>query len=80
LLAGDVLLAVGADEIGLVAYDLKGTTRFQLFAGRPVVPLESYAGKTWISVGRPSELVKIVNVRTGRVVGTGPLPTLLVER
>jgi hypothetical protein len=80
LLAGDVLLAVGADEIGLVAYGLEGTALFQLFAGRPVVPLESYAGKSWISVGRPTERLKIVNVRTGRVVGTGPLPTLLVER
>jgi hypothetical protein len=81
LLAGDVLLATGTDEIGLVAYDLNGTRRFQLFRGRsPVVPLESYGDKAWINVGRPSELSKIVNVRTGRVVGSGPLPTLLVGR
>jgi hypothetical protein len=80
VLAGDVLLATGDDEIGLVAYDLNGTKRFQLFRGRSVVPLEAYGGKAWINVGRPSELLKIVNVRTGRVVGSGPLPTLLVER
>jgi hypothetical protein len=80
LLAGDVLLAAGEDEIGLVAYDLNGTKRFQLFPGRSVVPLESYGRRAWINVGRPSVMLKIVNVRTGRIVGSGPLPTLLVER
>jgi hypothetical protein len=80
LLASDVLLAAGEDEIGLVAYNLNGTKRFQLFPGRRVVPLESYGGKAWINVGRPSVMLKIVNVRTGRIVGSGPLPTLLVER
>jgi hypothetical protein len=80
LLAGDVLLAAGAEEIGLVAYDRNGAKRFQLFRGRSVAPLESYGGKAWINVGRPSELLKIVNVRTGRVIGSGPFPTLLVER
>jgi hypothetical protein len=80
LLAGDVLLAVGTNEIGLVAYDLNGTKRYQLFRGRHVVPRESHGGKAWIDVGRPSGVSKIVDVRSGRVVGSGLLPTLLVER
>jgi hypothetical protein len=78
LLAGDVLLAAGAKEIGLVAYDLRGTKRFQLFRGRSVAPIESYGGKAWIEVGRP--VFQIVDVRTGRTLGRGPLPTLLVDR
>src|SRR5918992_371641 len=52
LLVGDVLLAAGADEIGLVAYDLNGTKRFQLFRGRSVACVQSYRGKAWIDVGR----------------------------
>lgn len=80
LLAGDALLAAGDDEIGLVAYNLNGTKRFQLFRGRVVVPLLSYGGNAWINVGRPIGVPKVVDVRTGRIVGSGPLPTLLVER
>jgi hypothetical protein len=77
LLAGDVLLAVGD---GLVAYDLNGKKRFQLFRGRHAVPVDSYAEKAWIQVGRP--LFQVVDVRTGRVLGParGPHPTVLVER
>lgn len=80
LRAGDVLLAAGAKEIGLVAYDLNGTKRFQLFRGRSLAPVESYQGKAWIEVGRPGP--QAVDVRTGRVIGPrrAPLPTLLVER
>jgi hypothetical protein len=80
LLAGDVLLTAGANTVGLVAYDINGNRRFQLFLGRYVAPIESYGGKAWVDVGRSSGVFKIVNVRTGRVVGSGPLPTLLVER
>jgi hypothetical protein len=79
LLAGDVLLASGADEIGLVAYNLNGSKRYQLFRGRSVAPIESYGGKAWIEVGR--RVSQVVDVRTGRVLGPGrgPRPTLLVE-
>jgi hypothetical protein len=80
LLAGDVLLAAGAAEIGLVAYDLNGSKRYQLFRGQSVAPLESFRSRVWVGVRRPTGLFKIVDVRNGRVVGSGPLPTLLVER
>jgi hypothetical protein len=79
LLAGDVLLAAG-DETGLVAYNLNGSKRYELFRGRSVAPLESFGGKAWIGVRRPSGVFKIVDVRNGRVIGSGPLPTLLVDR
>jgi hypothetical protein len=77
LLAGDVLLAAGD---GLVAYNLNGTKRFQLFRGRRAVPIEGYADRAWIEVGRP--LFQVVDVRTGRVLGParGLHPTVLVER
>jgi hypothetical protein len=80
LLAGDVLLAAGAKEIGLVAYELNGTKRYQLFRGRSLAPVESYQGKAWIEVGRPAP--QVLDVRTGRVIGPrrAPLPTLLIER
>jgi hypothetical protein len=80
LLAGDVLLAAGDDGIGLVAYDLRGTKRFQLFRGRSLASLESYGGKAYVQVdGRGRQ---VVDVATGRAVGPrrAPLPTLLVER
>jgi hypothetical protein len=81
-LAGDVLLATGAKEIGLVAYDRRGAKRFQLFRGQsPVVPIESYETKVWVNVGR-RPVLRVVDVRTRRVLGPrrAPLPTLLVER
>jgi hypothetical protein len=80
LLAGDVLLAAGAKEIGLVAYDLNGAKRFQLFRGRSLAPVETYRGRAYVHVGRPAP--QVVDVRTGRVVGPrrAPIPTLLVER
>jgi hypothetical protein len=80
LLAGDVLLAAGAAEIGLVAYNLNGSKRYELFRGQSVVPLESFRSRAWVGVRRPSGVFRILDVRTGRVVGSGPLPTLLVER
>jgi hypothetical protein len=79
LLAGDVLLAAGAAEIGLVAYDLNGSRRYQLFRGRSVAPLETYRGKAWVSVGRPTGVFKVLDARAGRVVGSGPLPFFLTE-
>ena len=80
-LAGGVLLATGAKEIGLVAYDRSGTKRFQLLRGQSPVPIESYETKVWVNVGRRPAL-RVVDVRTGRVLGPrrAPLPTLLVER
>jgi hypothetical protein len=80
-LAGDVLLATGAKEIGLVAYDRSGAKRFQVLRGQSPVPIESYESKVWINVGRRPTL-RVVDVRTGRVLGPrrAPLPTLLIER
>jgi hypothetical protein len=78
-LAGDVLLATGAKEIGLVAYDRVGAKRFQLFRGRSATPIESYGGKVWVNVGR-SSVFQVVEVRSGRVLGPRPLPTLFIDR
>jgi hypothetical protein len=80
-LAGGVLLATGAKEIGLVAYDRSGAKRFQLLRGQSPVPIESYETKVWVNVGRRPAL-RVVDVRTGRVLGPrrAPLPTLLVDR
>jgi hypothetical protein len=78
LLAGNVLLAAGDAKIGLVAYDLRGVKRYERFRGRSVAPIESYRGKAWIHVGRPK--LQVLDVRTGRVLGPGPFPSVLVER
>jgi hypothetical protein len=80
LLAGDVVLAAGTREIGLVAYDRNGTKRFQLFRGRSLAAVETYRGRAYVDVGRRAP--QVVDVRTGRVVGPrrAPLPTLLVDR
>jgi hypothetical protein len=80
-LAGDVLLATGAKEIGLVAYDRRGAKRFQLFRGQSPVPIATYGTKVWVNVGR-RPVLRVVDVRTRRVLGPrrAPLPTLLVER
>jgi hypothetical protein len=79
LLAGDVLLATRGDGVGLVAYNLNGSKRYELFRGRSVVPLESHGRKAWIAVGGPSRLLKIVDASNGRLVGSGPLPFFLTE-
>jgi hypothetical protein len=81
LLAGDVLLGVGASEIGLVAYDLHGTKRFQLLRGRSPAPLRTFGSRAYVDVqGRPGAPGRGRPHRP--VVGPrrAPFPTLLVGR
>jgi hypothetical protein len=80
-LAGDVLLATGTDEIGLVAYDSRGRKRFQLFRRRPLALVETFGGKAYVQLAGKAVL-QVVDVRTGRVVGArrAPLPLLLLKR
>jgi hypothetical protein len=79
-LAGDVLLATGAREIGLVAYDFRGTKRFQLFRGRPLSVFETYGGRAYVYLdGKLAP--QVVDIRTGGSLGTrrAPLPLLLLD-
>jgi hypothetical protein len=80
-LAGEVLLATGADKIGLVAYDSRGRKRFQLFRGRAVGLVETFGGKAYVQVAGKAAL-QVVDVATGRVVAArrAPLPLLLFKR
>jgi hypothetical protein len=79
-LAGDIILATG-DEIGLVAYDLQGTKRFQLFRGRSLSVSETnYRGRAYVYVaGRIAP--RVVDLSTGHLVGIQrrPLPFLLLN-
>lgn len=76
VLAGDLLLATGAD--GLSAYGRDGVRRFRLFDGEQAWVARVHAGRAY--VGTRQQLVRIVDLSTGRVVGdrTDPLPQLLV--
>jgi hypothetical protein len=86
LLAGDVLLATGDTEIGLVAYEFNGTKRFQLFQGRSVAPIEAtgarrgsrwagHCSRSWTSGPAASSVHGAARVRpcssSARSVGRG---------
>jgi hypothetical protein len=79
-LAGDVLLATGADEIGLVAYDARGRKRFQLFRGRSLGAVETFGGRAYVQVAGKAGLQRVV-LRTGRILSPrrAPLPLLLLK-
>ncbi len=79
-LAGDLLLTTGSG-IGLTAYGLDGRLRFRLFEGREVWLDEAYGGRAFVGFsGQPLDPLQIVDLASGRVVGTSeqPLPTLLL--
>ncbi len=79
-LAGDLLLTTGSG-IGLTAYGLDGRLRFRLFEGREVWLDEAYGGRAFVGFsGQPLDPLQIVDLASGRVVGTReqPLPTLLL--
>jgi hypothetical protein len=80
VLAGDVLLATGADEIGLVAYDSRGRKRFQLFQGRSLGVVETFGGRAYVQVAGKAGL-QTVDLRTGRILAVrrAPLPLLLLK-
>jgi hypothetical protein len=80
VLAGDVLLATGADEIGLVAYDSRGRKRFQLFRGRSLGVVETFGGRAYVQVAGKAGL-QTVDLRTGRILAArrAPLPLLLLK-
>jgi hypothetical protein len=79
-LAGDVLLATGADEIGLVGYDSRGRKRFQLFRGRSLGRVETFGGRAYVQVAGKAGL-QTVDLRTGRLLAPrrAPLPLLLLK-
>jgi hypothetical protein len=80
VLAGDVLLATGADEIGLAAYDSRGRKRFQLFRGRSLGVVETFGGRAFVQVADKAGL-QTVDLRTGRILAPRrvPLPLLLLK-
>ena len=80
VLAGDVLLATGADEIGLVAYDSRGRKRFQLFRRRSLGRIETFGGRAYVQVAGKAG-VQTVDLRTGRILAArrAPLPLLLLK-
>jgi hypothetical protein len=82
VLAGNVLLATGGPEIGLVAYDFRGAKRYQLFVGRHVDVTETYGGRAYIHVVGGKPVPKVIDVRSGRALAKPqtPLNLLLVER
>ena len=79
-LVGDVLLATGADDIGLVAYDSRGRKRFQLFRGRSLGLVEAFGGRAYVQVAGKAGLQRVV-LRTGRILSSrrAPLPLLLLK-
>jgi len=76
VLAGELLLATGAD--GLSAYGRDGARRFRLFDGSQTWVDRVQGGRAY--VGTREQLLRIVDLSTGKVVGkrTDPLPELLV--
>jgi hypothetical protein len=72
-LVGDVLLATGFSNTGLVAYDSHGRKRYQLFRGRRVAVLETLDGRAYVQVAGKRAL-RVVDVRSGRVAGLRPPP------
>lgn len=85
--AGDTLLATGwsVDEatkrtvgIGVAAYGMDGEKRFQLLDGQHAWVALVHDGRAYVDVG--GEPLRIVDLSTGRVVGTReqPLPALLL--
>lgn len=88
--AGDLLLATGgswdsaaqrATGIGLVAYDVDGEERFQLFDGQQVWLALVHSGRAYVGIsGQGTEPLRIVDLAAGSVVGTrqNPLPWLLL--
>jgi hypothetical protein len=86
--AGGVLLATGGrwdsssqdpTFTGLAAYDADGSRRFRLFAGEDVLVWRAFRGRAY--VGKDKEPVRIVDIASGRVVGTrrDVPPWLLVD-
>jgi hypothetical protein len=80
-LVGGILLATGADEIGLVAYDSRGRKRFQLFRRRPLALVNTFGGKAYVQLAGKAAL-QVVDVHTGRLLAArrAPLPLLLLKR
>ena len=80
VLAGDVLLATGADEIGLAAYDSRGRKRFQLFRGRSLGVVETFGGRAYVQVAGKAGL-QTVGLRPGRILAVrrAPLPLMLLK-
>jgi hypothetical protein len=91
--AGDLLLATGASweankgpqgAIGLAAYALDGSKRYQLFAGENTWLALVYSDVAYVGViptdGR-EEPLRVVDLATGRVTGerTAPLPWLVLS-
>jgi hypothetical protein len=73
--AGDLLLATGSgseppgDAIGLTAYELDGTRRFQRFAGRRAWVEQVHDARAYVDVFRPgaaTESLQVVDLATGR--------------
>jgi len=87
---GDVLLAIGGSwdasterttGIGLVAYGVDGTERYQLFDGQQAWFALVYGGRAYVGIsGQGAEPLRIVDLATGQVVGTRQtaLPWLLL--
>ena len=77
LVADGVLLATGGTcdstargctSMGLAAYDLTGARRFRLFEDRPIHVSQAYRGLAY--VGENQEPLRIVELASGRIVGT----------
>jgi hypothetical protein len=86
--AGAELLATGSSwdsssnerpGIGLVDYGPDGGQRFRLFKGEPVYMGLVYRGRAYVGVGEGSDMMQVVELGTGRIIGkrSGPLPWLL---
>jgi hypothetical protein len=76
VIAGDLLLATGAD--GLSAYGRDGVRRFRLFDGKQAWVTRVHAGRAYVGMGE--QPLRIVDLAAGTVVGTraDPVPELLV--
>ena len=79
--AGELLLATGWETgIGLTAYGFDGVRRLQLFDGKDAWLGQVYGGRAYVGISGEPEPLRIVELATGRVVGTRqqPLPELLL--
>ncbi len=61
---------------GLTSYSLSGSPRFHRFNGKDVYVDQTYEKRSFVSVDNAGAQLQVVDVRTGKVVGTRALETL----
>jgi len=62
---------------GLTGYSLGGTPRFHRFKDGEVLPLQIYGNRAFVYVdGSEPDLLKVVDIRSGKIVGTRAETTL----